>query len=530
MTLILRIENYDQLENGGPTMLQLDQHGASVGRRSSMNWVLPDPTKMISGHHFDIAYEDGTYWITDVSTNGTFVHGQRHRLDGRQPLRGGERFAVGHYIIVTEVYQPEPVQPPAPPQPEPAPPPGEMTDLWGSGTGLPGLSGGQGSQVQRPPSISSSGGTSGLQRPDGLSLPPRPSGTPSIQTPEFTWSSPDPLPAVDPPAPSQPSYAPPAPEPYQPPRPDPAPPPYTPPASAVPPTPTGYAPPSPEAVPPMPSDYAPPHVADSAPPEPAWSPPPVPQPAPAPIPRPVSQPDTAPPPMSPPTPSAIPMPMPEPSRPVTHAPQYPPSQPAPPPARGDASAAMAAFFEGARMDPALVNSVDPETLMRAVGQCLRTATDEIMQMLQSRADVKHFTRGGARTMLSATANNPLKFLPDSQQALEAMFVARRDGFMQGPDGFDDALKDIRHHQDAIFKALQPALAEVFSGLSPEEIEAASEGTGNLLSGGRKGKQWSVYVERWNEKEQAGEHGLLSAFLQAFANAYAQATRRGGGAG
>ena len=82
MTLSLRIENYDVLENGGPASITLDRKGCSIGRGSAMDWVLPDPMRIVSSHHCDIAFRDNAYWLTDVSTNGTFLQGQSHRLDG----------------------------------------------------------------------------------------------------------------------------------------------------------------------------------------------------------------------------------------------------------------------------------------------------------------------------------------------------------------------------------------------------------------------------------------------------------------
>ena len=65
MTLTLRIENFDTLEDGGPTWVTLEQQGASIGRRSAMDWVLPDPAKHISGHHFDIAFRDGALYVAE---------------------------------------------------------------------------------------------------------------------------------------------------------------------------------------------------------------------------------------------------------------------------------------------------------------------------------------------------------------------------------------------------------------------------------------------------------------------------------
>ncbi|WP_141118064.1 FHA domain-containing protein, partial [Leisingera sp. JC1] len=102
LTLTLRLENFDLLENGGPVWITLEGHGASAGRNKSMDWVLPDATRHVSGHHFDISYRDGCYWLTDVSTNGTFLQGQPHRLQGPLQLRGGERLIAGHYVISVE--------------------------------------------------------------------------------------------------------------------------------------------------------------------------------------------------------------------------------------------------------------------------------------------------------------------------------------------------------------------------------------------------------------------------------------------
>ncbi|MBS0123566.1 type VI secretion system-associated FHA domain protein TagH [Thetidibacter halocola] len=522
MTLVLRIENFDQLDNGGPTWIRLEYHGASVGRRGGMDWVLPDPSKTISGHHFDISYQDGAYWITDVSTNGTYPHGQRHRLAGPLRLGGGERFVVGHYIILAELHvsnlapepepEPIPVAPAMPYAPEPPMPMDEPEDPWDA-VGGPldpvetkqrpgGLSrprvddaGSAFIPVQRPgvQSAPTQGGTSGLQVPrfpqGGL---PRHSG---IQAPEWTWG----------PAPLEPS----TPQPPFVPEPPPAPsePPYVP--QSIPQAP---APPND----PYARDPAPDHR--SIPPQPPAEPRAVPQPSlepyrPAPRPPEVSAPPYSPPP--------APRPRPEAGQ---------PQAPRPGVGGGDAQAALRAFCEGAGLDPSLAANANSAEVMFDLGRSLRGAVDEIMLMLRSRDDVKAFTRGGTRTMLSATANNPMKFLPDSLEALEAMFFSPRPGFMDGPEAFDDALKDVRLHQEAIFRALQPALREVFKGLSPDEIEAAAEGSGNLLGGGRKGRHWGLYVERWDAKAQVGENGILDAFLQAFARTYAQASARDGSDG
>ncbi|MEJ6402992.1 type VI secretion system-associated FHA domain protein TagH [Yoonia sp. 2307UL14-13] len=127
MTLTLRIENYDKLPDGGPTSASVTAAGMSVGRSASMDWSLPDPQRHISSHHFDITYRDGSYYLTDVSTNGVFFDGQRHRLEGPHRLNEGDRFQVGNYFIVATMAVGL-AQPPTPSQMPP--PPVDDGDPW----------------------------------------------------------------------------------------------------------------------------------------------------------------------------------------------------------------------------------------------------------------------------------------------------------------------------------------------------------------------------------------------------------------
>jgi type VI secretion system protein ImpI len=441
MPLTLRIENYDSLEDGGPLWFSLDRQSASAGRGRSMDWVLPDPAKHISSHHFSLTYADGHYWITDVSTNGTFIQGQRHRLQGPYCLQNGERLLVGHYIIGVQV----------------------------TAAALP-----AGPWSGQPHGTAWDAPAAGADDADpwefgGTPVPPAaPIAPAAVATPMHGLGS-DFL------ALQQPS-------PYQGLRQGAA---IQSPGMPNPPVAQGGYAPNPSLPPAAPFGPPPalqmPDLADHHAPRPA----PVP---PAPQPVMIAQPAT---------PTADPV---------------------------GPDAIVAAFCAGAGINPLAAHDVPPAALAHLLGQVVRISTEEIMRMLQDRANVKHFTKGGDRTMRSATGNNPMKFLPDAEQAIEAMFLRPRDGFMTGPDGYKNALKDLSAHQLAVFAALQPALAHVLDGISPEQIEAA-ETTGNLLSGSRKSKSWDLFVKRWEEKESTGEHGLLDAFLKAFASAYAQANAR-----
>ena len=439
MTLVLQIENYDYLEDGGPIRFTVGPRGCQVGRAGSMDWVLPDPSRHISSHHFDIIVRDGGYWLVDVSTNGTFLQGQRYRLDQPHRLAHMDRFQVGQYIVVVLMGAPVVAQPSAPVG-YPAPP---AADPWSGGVGA--SSGGD------PWSVGAA-----LDPIDPL--PRAPAARREDFADEFI---------------SAPVFVEPAPV-------------LTPVAPAVP--------------------VAPPVAAPVSPPVPDWPVPSAPMPSPAPMPQ---VPDF-------PVLSAAPRPDP------ALMPRPVPVAPLPPEPRGPAPGAaelVKAFCEGAGLSPAAYGDVDPIVLARHLGQAMRIVATETMGQLQARASVKQFTRGGERTMRQATDNNPLKFLPDADQALEAMFLKFRAGFLTGPDSLAEALRDIRLHQMAVFAAIQPALGQLLGDLAPEKIEAEG-GSGGLLSGGKKSKAWDAFVERWDAKTHPHENGILDEFLLHFARAYA----------
>ncbi|SFJ83680.1 type VI secretion system-associated FHA domain protein TagH [Jannaschia pohangensis] len=429
MSLTLKIDNYDRLETGGPTWFALEGRGCQAGRAASMDWVLPDPQRHVSGHHFEVTFDGANYWLRDVSTNGTFLEGERHRMQAPVRLAAGMRFTVGGYIVVVQSGSNVPGASGATPQGQYAPAP-DLDDPWASvGGPLEPVN-----PIPAPPPRHLDDVAS-----DFVPGPPRS----SLQVP--------------------PQMAPLAPRPV--------------------------------AAPPL----MPPHLQSQAPGQPAPAPSQVPMPAPVP------------PPMQPPMQAPAP-------------PQMPQAAPPPPvapvaPAGPQAADLVAAFCQGAGLDPKTLSDEDAVKLMAEAGAALRVTATEIMAMLRDRSRVKEFTGGGARTMRSAEGNNPLKFMPDTTQALETLFVARKQGFQFGAEGMASAMSDVRSHQAAVFAALQPALREMLEGLSPEEIEAETKAG---IMGRDKGR-WAAFVAAWDKKSAAGDNGMLDAFMKAFAKAYGEAS-------
>lgn len=459
--LTLRIENHATLETGGPVSITLRGKNAQVGRKPGNDWVLPDPTRHISGHHFDVSFERGRYLLTDVSSNGTFLQGERYRLEGPHEIKDGHRFTVGHYIILAKIDAEVEAPPPAP---EPPVVEDEFEDVWGD---IATPKGGKES-VQKPPAAN-------ILHP-GASAP----GRSLTQAPDFSrfQNQQSPGGISRPPVTAHPADSQPTPQ-----------------------RPSGTG----VSIPPaMRADLTPP--------------PPVVPPAYAPPPPPVA--------------AHAPMPLPPVAPEVSgmrglgesffddghHAPAPTPAYPQ----SAQPDAFIKGFMQGAGIDDPNRMTIPPEDLGRMLGRMARMSTNELMRMLQDRAAVKLFVSNEDRTMRVATGNNPMKFMADSDQAFEALFLKPRDGYLTGSDGFENALNDIRRHQAAVIAAVQPALAEMLDGLSPDEIEEEA-GKGMLGQGGRK--RWDTFSKRWEERAAQGENGMLDAFIKAFSRHYSDALRK-----
>jgi type VI secretion system protein ImpI len=146
MTLRLRIENVNNLADGGPIEYSVNQSGFEIGRDTGMDWTLPDPNRFVSSCHIEIRFENGGYFMYDVSTNGTFVNGSSMRVKSPYQLQQGDKLQIGHYLVVASMDQSAAESAPAP-EPSltnnmgsafttpPSSPPSSGGDIWSMGSG-----------------------------------------------------------------------------------------------------------------------------------------------------------------------------------------------------------------------------------------------------------------------------------------------------------------------------------------------------------------------------------------------------------
>ncbi|MDT4824262.1 type VI secretion system FHA domain protein [compost metagenome] len=105
MPLRLTITSYHKLTPGQCAEMTLDQGELRIGRGTENDWVLPDPERLVSSRHCTIQFRDGTYYLTDTSTNGVLLvnSGLRMHRGNSEPLQDREVLRLGEYEILVQL-------------------------------------------------------------------------------------------------------------------------------------------------------------------------------------------------------------------------------------------------------------------------------------------------------------------------------------------------------------------------------------------------------------------------------------------
>ena len=580
MSLSLKIENVDRLPDGGPISFAVDQKGLDIGRDPFMDWTLPDPQRFISGTHCHIRYNDGGYWLHDVSTNGTMINGSPSRLTEPYRLQNGDRIHIGGYIVAVALAgdaQPGTGAAASNSAPDPqdpwavqneAPPVDQRQFRRDSGGGgskpvsasFPDENIGFDAGFAGTPGPAASAGQSGS--PQGLdfgvsarSAPAenpvsRPSAVPSGAAPEAApttdWRTGDP-------APSGPDGGPQS-------EPEPgdtvdwrqavgqeqpsaastgefdAPPPGAFETSPSSPSVTSRSDPAPATSAPANGfDASPAVVPDAAPPAPV-------------------QPDATQGPFDAGYTQEQPLPdwraeMSAPAETLAAAtaqedqPDEEPLQlinPISVPARKEPPASVssapdtataagsfiAAFERGAGLPPGTVSGRVDEQFAEEIGQLFRLASEGVTVLLRARSETKTAMRSDDVTQFSREDNNPLKFSPTVEQAMKIMFGETPDGYLGARETMERSFADLQEHQLLTFSAMQQALIEWMNDLDPDAIAGDTSQDGGLagLVNSRRAKLWDIYVERYRTKATHQQRGMIDAFMLLFSSKYSEQAR------
>jgi predicted component of type VI protein secretion system len=186
-----------------------------------------------------------------------------------------------------------------------------------------------------------------------------------------------------------------------------------------------------------------------------------------------------------------------------------------------------AFLRGAGLPPhALPTGLTPDVMV-LIGGLLRNATAGAIDMLAARAATKLEVQASV-TIISSQSNNPLKFLPNADVALQQMLGKKMPGFMRADDAMRDAFDDLRAHEIGVIAGTRAALTEVLGRFDPSLLGDRLAGASlldNLLPSMRKTKLWEIYLERYAQIRREAEDDFQSVFGRSFLQAYERETAR-----
>lgn len=476
MSLTLSVHTYRDAAPAQPLFRRFDRLGGALGRAVGNELVLEDPGKYISRVHARIEFRAGSYCLVDVGSNPSLVN-ERPVGPGRHvALADGDRITIGDYQLVASVaLDAAPLLPPSPLQVEaPLPVPGQARALPANpddslaGAGILDVGG----DPLNP----------GFD-PLGLNLfgsPPPAPAVPGWRGAESDHVAPElaPFPGL-----AAPPSSPPPPPVEAMPRPAAAPAPMAAGHMAIP---DDYDPLA---------DFLPPRVQAAAPPAPALQP-------------------------------QLERQLEPQAQPVARQPAA--TTPAAPARTGNAAddPVIRALMRGLGLEQ-LNTRRSAEEIAELAGAMLREATAGTMGVLMGRAMTKRESRL-EMTMISAQANNPLKFFPDADSALAQMVNGTMPGYMPPPRAFANAYDDLKAHELAIMAGMRAALAGVLERFDPAAIEARLQVPSvmdKMLSSGRKARMWDRMVELYGEMALEADSDFHRLFGEAFAAAYEEQIKR-----
>jgi type VI secretion system FHA domain protein len=470
--LTLKITAPSAVRPGETTRQVFTEDGGTIGRAGGNSWVLTH--NKVSGHHAQISYRNGVFYIQDTSRNGVSVNSPDNRLVRDRPyaLKSGDCIFIEPYEI--DVSIDSGADRPARHAP--------LVDHYSHDDPFAPVAG----APHGPPNL--------VSPPDGLSS-----------------SEVDPLKFFDPlhrasPVRQSEALAPPPDDwhgaHYDPPpaRPDPS-------IKSEPAViPQGYNPLAPDD-----------SFSGSIPLPPAPPPPRRPRPDPAPV-RPKKHvPPREPLPVPPVPPvQAIPEPVIPPAPP---APVAPPPPPMPVAAAGVEvpSGDLAEMLMGAGLHDA---KVSPE-LARSFGEIFRVVVSGLMDVLQSRQRIKEEFRL-RQTIFRPTDNNPLKFSANVDDALHNLLVKRNAAYLGPVDAFADAFDDLRNHQLAMLTGMRVAFEAMLAEFDADRLQEEFDrqlGKVSLPLVPAKMRYWDLYREKRREMAKDPEAAFAELFGEEFARAY-----------
>ena len=219
------------------------------------------------------------------------------------------------------------------------------------------------------------------------------------------------------------------------------------------------------------------------------------------------------------TPSTAPVP--EVSEPVTEPTRIRSAGRTTTPGPDDPESLWRGFLQGAGIEGSSLPGAPTPQLLSSIGEMLKIAVGGLQRLVTMRARAKNEMQA-QMTMIAPRDNNPLKFSPDEELALQMLLQPPSRGFLDGPAALRDALTDLQSHQVGMTAGMQAVLQAVLDRLDPEKLATLQDRRSMfdfLRPARRRARLWDTYLSQYRSLREEAKDNFQRFFGEVFREAY-----------
>ncbi|WP_019604880.1 type VI secretion system-associated FHA domain protein TagH [Teredinibacter turnerae] len=189
-------------------------------------------------------------------------------------------------------------------------------------------------------------------------------------------------------------------------------------------------------------------------------------------------------------------------------------------ARASDAAINSALFESMGLDVSQLSEEEQQEVACAVGELMPVVVEGMMRVLRSRASIKNEFRMSVTTM-QPIENNPLKFSADKAEALDIMFVRKSKAYKAPVAAFSEGFDAIAEHQVAIIAGIRAAFTKMVEHFDPVALEQQfdKQNKGVNIPGMQKARYWNSYTAYFQGFMDNMEQSFQNLFGDEFVRAY-----------
>ncbi len=171
------------------------------------------------------------------------------------------------------------------------------------------------------------------------------------------------------------------------------------------------------------------------------------------------------------------------------------------------------FFKAAGLENhGTIPADDIPDLMHTLGSVLREFISGMITILRGRTELKSQLRVSVTTF-KATENNPLKFSPTTESAIKTYLLEKNPGFQDAVESIREGFDDIKNHELAVNAGVQVSLLNILKQFDPESFSRKIEDKYVVF---KKARCWDEYRQAYHELfEKAIDDFFGKEFVRAY---------------